>query len=474
MRFRHHRSIVLIIAWMLLSVAPVLPAQAAPAAPQGETLYLPWVGSRVCNGPLPPTVFGVQMYGATGARSPYLVSLQESGARWVRVTVEWRRIEPENTTPDRYDWRHADSVLAAAKDACVHIIATHRSAPAWAASNPDGPLDRTSLDELAQYLAALVERYDGDGKDDAPGSPEVRHWELYNEPDVVSTTGQAWGNTPQKYAAMLKKAYPAIKRASPKAQVLLGGIAYDAFTDKGGWFNRKFLEGVLAAGGGDYFDIMNFHSFPTLAGTWADQGPGLLEKTAFLRSELKRLGVKPKPIFITETGHYVNSVGSFPASPEVQARFVVQLYTQALAADVKSLIWFTLYDLTDVKTYNQTGLVTNDFPPRRRPSFDAYRFAAAQLNAARFERRLTAAEVGADDMAVYHFVDAARRVDIHVAWLNPVNTTNKKPLTLRASQVVVRNAYGEPAIVLDRDDGKLDGSVTVRVGGQPVYIEMSR
>ena len=25
-------------------------------------------------------------------------------------------------------------------------------------------------------------------------------------------------------------------------------------------------EGVLKAGGGDYFDIMNFHSFPTLGG----------------------------------------------------------------------------------------------------------------------------------------------------------------------------------------------------------------
>ena len=110
------------------------------------------------------------MYGPTGEGSPYLPSLQASGARWLRVSVDWRQIEPHNTTPDQYDWRHADRVLAAAQDACVHIIATHRSAPAWAASNPDGQIDRTNLDELAEYLTALVERYDGDGKDDAPGS----------------------------------------------------------------------------------------------------------------------------------------------------------------------------------------------------------------------------------------------------------------------------------------------------------------
>ncbi len=469
---------MLLIAAALLAGGAFLPARAEAHTeeepPAGEKLYLPWVGNRACNALPSPSLFGVQMYGHTGERSPYLSSLQASGARWLRVSVEWRQIEPHNTTPDQYDWRHADRVLAAAQDACVHIIATHRSAPAWAASNPDGPLDRTNLGELAEYLTALAERYDGNGKDDAPGSPVVRHWELYNEPDVTSTTGTAWGDAPQKYAAMLKKAYPAIKQGNPKARVLLGGLAYDAFTDQGGWFNRGFLEGVIKAGGGGYFDIMNFHSFPTLAGNWTNQGPGLLEKTEHIRAELKRLGVKPKPIFITETGHYVKPVGNFPAGPEIQARYVTQLYAQALAADVEALIWFTLYDLENEALHNRTGLVTNDSPPVRRPAFGVFRFAATQLNAVRYERRLSAAEAGASDMEVYRFVDAARKLDIHVAWLNPVDTKDKKPLVLPASRAVVRDVFGRPTVVLDRDDGKTDGRVTVQVGGRAVYVEIER
>ena len=474
-----HRLTILLLAAALLAGGMFLPARGADEAPSGQKLYLPWVGNRACNALPSPSLFGVQMYGPTGEESPYLPSLQASGARWLRVSVDWRQIEPHNTTPDQYDWRHADRVLAAAQDACVHIIATHRSAPAWAASNPDGQIDRTNLDELAEYLTALVERYDGDGKDDAPGSPVVRHWELYNEPDVESQTGTAWGDAPHKYAAMLKKAYPAIKQASPKARVLLGGLAYDAFTDKGGWFNREFLEGVINAGGGGYFDIMNFHSFPTLGGYWTKQGPsllgpGLLEKTEHIRDELKRLGVKPKPIFITETGHYVKTDGSFPASPEIQARYVAQLYAQALAADVEALIWFTLYDLDYVEDVNWYGLVTKDSPPVRRPAFDAFRFAATQLNAVHYERQLSAAETGASDMEVYHFIDPARRLDIHVAWLNPIDTKSTKPLVLPGSRAVVRDVFGKPIVVLDGDDGKADGRVTVQVGGQAVYVEIER
>jgi len=272
----------------------------------------------------------------------------------------------------------------------------------------------------------------------------------------------------------MKVAYPAIKRASQnKAYVLLGGIAYDAFTDKGGWFNRNFLVDVLKAGGGDYFDILNFHSFPTLGSAWATQGPGLLEKTIYLRKVLVEQGVKPKPVFITETGHYVNQKPNspFPASPEIQARYVAQLYTQAKAADVKALIWFTLYDLADVDKYNQTGLVTDQSPPVRRLSFDAFRYAAAQLNGARYESRLSSAEVGAGGLEVYPFVDSARGVVIRVAWLNPINTPDKQPLVLKTDRAVVRTVYGVSSVVTDRDDGMEDGRVTVHVGGQPVYIE---
>jgi hypothetical protein len=38
----------------------------------------------------------------------------------------------------------------------------------------------------------------------------------------------------------------------------------------------------------------------------------------------------------------------------------------------------------------------------------------------------------------------------------------------------VRDVFGKPIVVLDGDDGKADGRVTVQVGGQAVYVEIER
>ena len=83
----------------------------------------------------------------------------------------------------------------------------------------------------------------------------------------------------------------AIKDANPNAQVLLGGLAYDWFTDdpeNPGPFVRSFLDDVLKNDGGQYFDIMNIHAYPAFAKEWTDTGgPGLREKVEFVRNKLQ-------------------------------------------------------------------------------------------------------------------------------------------------------------------------------------------
>ena len=248
-------------------------------AHDGDQRYFLPVIRQECS-PLPPTPFGVQMYGSTGASARSFPHLVDSGASWVRAPIYWEQVEPANTTPSGYDWRNADRVVGAARDGCFHMIVTHSNDPAWAAADSVLPVAPSAFTELAEYLGALVERYDGDGIDDAPGSPVVRYWELYNEPDdTIPMDGARWGYYGKEYAQMLAVVYPAIKAADPQAQVLLGGIAYDWYEDQDAPFFRGFLDDVLRNGGGAYFDIMNFHTYPPFAASWATQGPGLYEKT---------------------------------------------------------------------------------------------------------------------------------------------------------------------------------------------------
>jgi hypothetical protein len=48
-----------------------------------------------------------------------------------------------------------------------------------------------------------------------------------------------------------------------------------------------------------------------------------------------------------------------------------------------------------------------------------------------------------------------------------------EPIAISAPQATVRDIYGAASTVNDGADGQQDGRVTIRIGGQPVYIEVA-
>jgi hypothetical protein len=462
----------------LLSIGLVLAT--ALAGSTGKTSAAPLAQDRInlpltvngrCLGGQAQSPFAVQIYGPTGLSSGLIPVIQASGATWIRNQVFWEEVEPVNQNPPQYNWSSVDQTVGAATHRCFHKILTHVSSPAWAATNPPGPIDLVGLDRFAQYISALVERYDGDGINDAPGSPVVEYFEFYNEPDAgPRPDGEAWGNHGALYADMLKAVYPAVKAANPNAQVVFGGIAYDGFTENGGVFVRRFLDDVLAAGGGDYFDIMNFHQYPAFSTAWTNnKGPGLREKTVAIRQKLAQYGLD-KPIIITETGWHNNNHPIFPGSDEIQSRYVVSLFAQGLAADVKINTWWPFIDIGPAYEYD-SGLLTNNF--HLKPAYHVFRLMTRELTHAQFVSTLTNAQTGNADLEVHHFTDGLTGQTLYVAWRNPVNNPNLPglPLQLNANQVLVKDMYGTVSVVNDADDGSVNGRVTVSVG-RPVYIRV--
>jgi hypothetical protein len=465
-----------LVALSLLVLAVLFGASSATyAAPDAqERVQLPLVVNPACFGMRPQTPFAVQIYGDSGSRSRYFTPLLESGASWVRVQLNWSSVEPTNQNPPQYNWASADRVVAAAKDGCINVILTHSVNPDWAATEIVGPIDKVSLERFVQYFSAVVERYNGDGVNDAPGSPIVNNFEFYNEPDSgISAFGEAWGFHGDKYADLLKAVYPAVKATNPNAVVIFGGIAYDGFTENGGAFVRHFLDDVLDAGGGPFFDVMNFHQYPIFAGSWTSgNGPGLIEKAAAVRQILANHGLT-KPLIITETSWWNNSPPNAPASnDEIQSRYVVALFVQGLAADIGLNTWWPLADIGPSYQYN-TGLVTADNPPVRKPALNVFALMTRELAAVQFVRTLPAAETGNPDLEVHQFNDLAAGQTLYVAWLNPVSNTGlpAAPLQLGATVVEVKDMYGAVSSVNDGADGASDGRVTVPVD-RPVYIRV--
>jgi hypothetical protein len=448
--------------------------QLAASEAMSHTLMLPFIANNNCafNLKYARNRFGVQIYGRHGQDSPYFCELVDSGATWLRNEITWDSAEPVDASPIVYQWNYIDSVLTPARQSGYNMIATINGNPDWAATHPRGPIDKAPLHRFATFTAALVERYDGDGIDDAPGSPIVEYWEFYNEPDAGNLGwDKRWGNYGKEYAEMLAAVYPAMKIASPKAKVLLGGIAYDWFEEADGPFVRRFLDDVLANGGGNFFDVMNFHQYPPFAVNWGSpNGPGLLEKTNAMRAKLAEYDYN-KPFVISESGAHSNDAVSQPMTPELQARYVTMLYTQVIAADVDIMIWFMLYDPVASYPY-MNGLVTavaGNERPTRKAAFTAYRTAVDLLSEVNFDRALTAAETGNAELLAYAFTNKVG-APFYVAWFGPITRTDTAPLRVPGATATLHDIYGTTQQVTDQSDGASDGIITLQVGAQPVYI----
>lgn len=432
-----------------------------------STVYLPTIANddRV----VPASLFGVQMYGSWPQSETGLSLANEAGVYWMRWHILWSSIEPEDTRPAKYNLDSVDATLRSATDSGLNAIVTIRDNPEWAATYANGPIDKVDISKFVEFVRTLAERYDGDGMYDAPGSPIVKYWEFYNEPDAGNELhaeyGHSyWGHFGADYADMLCAVYPAIKNANPDGQVVLGGLAYERFEEDGGVFVREFLDDVLAAGGGDCFDVMNFHYYPVFAPVWDPYGDGLVGKTNYLRGKLAEYDVT-KPFMVTEAGSHSDG----DSTPQNQSREVLKLFSQAYASSLDALTWWTWQDPGSY--YSANGLVTEEL--EKKPAFFAYKAAVNHLAHASFDRILTDTELGDENMQGYRFTTDDEMRPLYVLWSDD---TTVRPVSLSiptGSSVRVENMYGEVLThVTDTRDGNVNGSVTVSVGQDPVYVEV--
>ena len=174
-----------------------------------------------------------------------------------------------------------------------------------------------AMQAYASFLEKLVERYDGDGKDDMPGLKiPIKYWEIMNEPEMQGgSTGGAgedlkfFVGTPKEYLEILKTSYETIKKADPQAKVAHAGMAgmQQNFQD--------FWDPIFKAGGGNYFDIANIHTIST------DTRREDLYVIKF-KKYLEKYGIANKPIWVTEVqfGSLQDEPKDLPAFEKLLAR----------------------------------------------------------------------------------------------------------------------------------------------------------
>jgi hypothetical protein len=198
-------------------------------------------------------------------------------------------------------------------------------------------------DDMAAYQAwvrTVVERYDGDGVDDAPGLLRgVRLWEVDNEPDLhnrvvpkdaVRELDPSTFETSEQYAEVLIATAAAVREAQPEALVLNGGTFHTG-RDHG----RAYMERVMAVpGAAEAVDVWSAHAY------FEERSPEL-----YLASLDNAMALAAgRPLFITETGVPSSRRGQGWVDEDFQARMLAFVYGEAMARGVERICWHTLAD----------------------------------------------------------------------------------------------------------------------------------
>ena len=339
------------------------------------------------------SLLGAQVLEAEGTPQAQ-TNLADAHIRYARLQAQWRFIEPFDTSPPNYMWGGLDSLIGGLVQRGFTPVVNVLRNPDWAANTICGPVDLAPLSRYGDFIAAMVERYDGDGIDDAPGSPRVTFWEIGNEQDYDlealggnlnegNGVGSCFGgDEADEYGEMLREAYLRAKAVDPSAQIMFGSLAFDRLYEPPDnprcpeptrscpfdpdltrnalehLYDTYFDPGVET--GWPFFDLVGIHVFNDFRNFWdgaarpIDQE--LIGKVKTFRDEQLQVAGKfdlsDARIAVTEL-----SLPSMPSDPwtsrseALQAVYPGQAYLRAAAAGVEMAIWFSGED----HRYEETG-----------------------------------------------------------------------------------------------------------------------
>ncbi|PDW04778.1 BACON domain-containing protein [Candidatus Viridilinea mediisalina] len=466
------------------------------------------------------------------------------GVEWAREELSWGNIE--RSGKGRWDWNPFDRRLREAHEAGYQIIGMLLTTPAWARVEdcPERMARYASAgvhvhdywcppadpQDFADYVYKVVKRYNGDGEDDAPGSPRVAAWQIGNEPNAWET----WPGTPAEYAELLEVGYAAIKRADPSAIVATGGL----YVFDGSWNDGighrdglSFLADALNARptAWNSFDVLAIHPYmPTVA----PDAPGIYGAIslwgrlslarAWLDAQTAMRGGAPRPIWISEVGwstctadqpdcyvgpallnqratrhdwrlhlgpHAALNYTSHPTlaaarlagfigkTEDQQANYLVRTYALALAFGIEHINWFQLEDKFDGAAQNfweEAAIFHNaaeGYAPKR--AAFAYKTLTRELAGARFLGfgELHTFQHRPDDLntaARFHlrFHTNENRI-IELLWNNVGEESVRLPLKPSTTPDLVLRDGAIVAVPVE------SGSVRLTVSESPIYLRQN-
>lgn len=236
---------------------------------------------------------GIQVTRILPTAEPAYYASQLDRAKRLRVSVVRTELRWSDLEPDRGGERNPaylaslDTFFRLAKNRRLKVMVTMLSTPCWASSAPPGDRGDCSgadknADNVTSYPPTRASDFAGAAAFVARRyKAQIRAFEIWNEPDHQNQIYFAGPDKVQRYAAILKESYKAIKQASPRTLVLGGAMVGS---------NGLFLEALYKAGIKGHYDVLSVHYYDLV-----------LASIRSIRSVQRRNGDR-KPLWLGEVG----------------------------------------------------------------------------------------------------------------------------------------------------------------------------
>jgi len=284
--------------------------------------------------------------------------VREMGASTIVEFFPWAYYE---SAPGVFNWTHADTVMAYARQQGISVIARLGLVPEWA--RPKAAVALTSLNSLtpdqipayADFVTAFVTRY----------HDTLRAIIPWNEPNLAFE----WGYRqvlPAGYVDLLKAAYQAAHTADPSMIVLGGALAPTLEQSGTAIDDLDYLRGIYAAGGGAYFDGLAVHTYGLTRPASDPPDPTVINfrRVELLRAIMVANGDAAKPVYVTESGWNDAPRWTLAVSPAQRISDTIDAFQLAES----HYLWLTRLCVWDFRTPTRTysypdnyALVTPDF-----------------------------------------------------------------------------------------------------------------
>jgi hypothetical protein len=275
--------------------------------------------------------------------SDLITQISDTQTKWVRISPDWNAIETSKGVYNQAFLTKLDDIINQLHADGINVLFILAFTASWASSNPTA-VDRTrykpaNWSDWEDYVEFIGNRYQS----------QVTNWEVWNEPDHPTF----WKSTVSDYKILLEKAHGKLKALNPDNNVLMAGLALNNGTQDVYGVNT-FFDTLLAEGGGDYFDVVNYHAYGSAG--------NMIAKYNGMKAVMDLHGLSNRDIWITETGY-----ASMGGKEQQQANFVDETYLlHKQFPNIKRIFWYNYMQTGASATIeNSYGLVDTDLVPSK-------------------------------------------------------------------------------------------------------------